>query len=495
MFTDHKPLTMAIHKSTSPLTARQQRHLAFVSEFTTNIRHVNGKDNLVADFLSRAFINDVSLGIDFIQMAKAQVESSDIQAYRTAITNLKLADLPIYENGPVLLCDTSTGRPRPVVPLEFRRAIFDLVHGLSHPSKRTTQKLVSAKYVWHGLKKDITKWASECLDCQASKVHKHVRAPLETFTVPARRFSHIHVDLVGPLPPSQGYTHLFTIIDRTTRWPEAIPLFHTTTADCAQALISSWIARFGIPADITSDRGPQFTSALWTELANRLQIGVHRTTAYHPQSNGLVERFHRTMKTALKARLHNDNWVNELPWVLLGIRTAPKEDIGVSSAELVYGETLTVPGEFLGIVSEPWSPHTHLSPLHEQIKKFAPVPTSRHSEPRSRIPQELFSARFVFVRQDAHRGPLQRPYHGPYQVIATGEKSFLIQMGNRRSHVSIDRLQPAHLELDSHSGTTNEQSFRNFQGESEPLGVQRTRSGRLSRAPDRYNVSAWGGSV
>jgi hypothetical protein len=81
--------------------------------------------------------------------------------------------------------------------------------------------------------------------------------------VPRRRFSHIHVDLVGPLSVSKdGFSHLFTVVDRSTRWPEAIPLCATSTEDCVEALISGWVARFGVPTDITSDRGVQFSSGL-----------------------------------------------------------------------------------------------------------------------------------------------------------------------------------------------------------------------------------------
>jgi len=89
------------------------------------------------------------------------------------------------------------------------------------------------------------------------------------FLVPERRFDHVNVDLVGPLPPSRGFTHLLTMVDRTTRWPEAIPLSSTTSAEVARAFVGSWVARFGT-ADLTSDRGPQFTSELWTAVAEGL---------------------------------------------------------------------------------------------------------------------------------------------------------------------------------------------------------------------------------
>ena len=122
----------------------------------------------------------------------------------------------------------------------------------------------------------------------------------QTFNMPHRRFDHIHLDIVGPLPPSQGYTHLLTIIDRFTRWPEAIPLKETDTETCARALVFHWIARFGMPTDVTSDRGSQFTSRLWTAITKLLGIKLHHTTTYHPQTNGLVERFHPEVSPSSK---------------------------------------------------------------------------------------------------------------------------------------------------------------------------------------------------
>ena len=180
------------------------------------------------------------------------------------------------------------------------------------------------------------------------------------------------MDLVGPLPSSSGYTHLLTIIDRTTRWPEAIPLSSTSSSDCARALFSSWISRFGVPIVITSDRGPQFISSLWCSLCALLGIERAPTTAYHPQANGLVERFHRQLKDALRSRLAGSNWFLHLPWVLLGLRIAPKEATQVSSAELVYGTTLTVPGEFLGAPELP--PEDFLRRLRLVLAQQPPIP-------------------------------------------------------------------------------------------------------------------------
>lgn len=492
-YTDHKPLADAVKKVSDPSSARQQRQLAFVAEFTTDVQHISGKDNIVADCLSRPNVEAVSLGIDYTAMAKAQENCGSIQQ-----TSLQIVSMPIQDNGPVLLCDISTGHPRPIVPSGFQRLVFDTFHCLSHPGREATRKLISKKFVWQGMRKMIYQWTRACIHCQQSKIQTHTKAPLDKLKVPEKRFSHIHVDLVGPLPPSDGFTHLFTIIDRTTRWPEIIPLRSTTAKDCARALIQGWISRYGTPQDISSDRGPQFTSSLWSEIAESLGVKLHRTTAYHPQSNGLVERFHRSLKTSLKARLQAHNWIDEIPWTLLGLRTAPKEDIGVSSAELVYGEALTVPGDFISSESQPWSAKHFLNITAPKIscETSKPLPTSAHSVPGSYVPKSLQRAKFVFVRNDAHRGPLQRPYAGPYKVLSPGDKTFRIRIGTREDVVSIDRLKTAHTDLlepsslvisDQHSRPPSKPPDPVASSTSATPATSASRSGREIRRPSRFS--------
>lgn len=117
---------------------------------------------------------------------------------------------------------------------------------------------------------------------------RFIPLPLAAFPTPGSRF---HIDLVGPLPPSRGYTHLLTCVDRFTRWTEAHPLTTTTADAVAEALFSGW-TRFSVPSTIITDRGRQFESQLWNALMTVLGIKRVCTTAYNPQTNGMVERFH-----------------------------------------------------------------------------------------------------------------------------------------------------------------------------------------------------------
>ncbi|KAJ8378394.1 hypothetical protein AAFF_G00242820 [Aldrovandia affinis] len=160
--------------------------------------------------------------------------------------------------------------------------------------------------MWHRLRKDIQ--ANACVECQCAKIHHHVKVSLETFEVPERQFDHVNMDLEGHLPPSCEFTYLLTMLDRTTRWPEAILLTLMTTADMARAFIDTWVAWFGASLDISSDCGPQFTSELWSEVAWSLGVKLHCTTAYYLQSNDLCEHFFRSMKATLRACLKDDSW-------------------------------------------------------------------------------------------------------------------------------------------------------------------------------------------
>ena len=132
-----------------------------------------------------------------------------------------------------------------------------------------------------------------------------------------------------------------------------------------------------------------------------------RTTVYHPQSNGIVERFHRHLKSALMARLTGPDWIDELPWVLLAIRTVPKEDLKCSSAEMVYGVPLTVPGDFLPRGQDTDDVAHCLPRLRETVRKLAPRPPVPHGTKPSAVPTALADSRFVFVMRDSHRPPLR----------------------------------------------------------------------------------------
>ena len=188
-----------------------------------------------------------------------------------------------------VLCDTSTGVARPVVPKEPFSNLCITTEHLGYPAPLDCSLCLA--------KADAQKWTRTCLQCQKSKVQCHTITPLSTFATPGARFDRVHIDLVGPLPPSEGFRYLLTCIDRFTRWPEPIPITTITAEAIKQAFVQG---RFGVPSTITTDRGHQFETALWAQLTRLLGSQRIHTTAYHLIANGLIECLHHQLKAALK---------------------------------------------------------------------------------------------------------------------------------------------------------------------------------------------------
>jgi cleavage and polyadenylation specificity factor subunit 1 len=202
VLTDHKPLTFALHRVTDAWSARQQRQLAYIAEYTSDLRHVPGSSNVVADALSRpaaAIAAPSPARVDFPSLAAAQATCEDTQKLARDGT-LRVETVEVA--GTRMLCDTSTGVLRPLVPSEQRRAVFEAMHGLSHPGVRASRRIISSRFVWRGCSSDVGTWCKECTGCAKGKVTVNCQSQVEMIPVPAKKFNHVHVDIVGPLPPS-----------------------------------------------------------------------------------------------------------------------------------------------------------------------------------------------------------------------------------------------------------------------------------------------------
>ena len=170
------------------------------------------------------------------------------------VTSLQLEQFASSRTSPSLIwCDVSAGAIRPVVLDSFRKDVFHKLHFLSHPGIKSTIRLISQRFVWPKMKKDIRAWVRECTVCQANKIHRHNCSEFKSYALPTARFQEIDMDIVGPLPPSNGYKYLLTAIDRFTRFLTAVPIKDCTAQSVIDAFLHSYIAYFGVPKVIITD--------------------------------------------------------------------------------------------------------------------------------------------------------------------------------------------------------------------------------------------------
>ena len=169
-----------------------------------------------------------------------------ITHHRSSATRFK-PDLIECEYGTSLWADVSATPARILVPTSLQRIVFDSLHRIAHPGLKAGLMLIKRSYWWQGISKDVARWTKSCAACQKAKIHVHTKMPLERLPAPTKRFSHIHIDLVGPLnPPCEGKNTLLTIIDRWTGWPEAFPMTMHGDAANAKACAKGASARVAI---------------------------------------------------------------------------------------------------------------------------------------------------------------------------------------------------------------------------------------------------------
>lgn len=255
------------------------------------------------------------------------------------------------------------------------------------------------------------------------------------------------------IPDHKGYKYCLTIIDRFSRWPVAVPLKDITADTVTTALFDHWIAHYGTPTTITSDQGTQFESALFQALASLIGCNKQRTSPYHPQSNGIIERWHRTLKSALMCS--PKRWTEILSTVLLGLRTNLKEDIQASPPEMLYGTTLRVPGEFFINADFAADPQVFIEKHRDYMRGLRPTPTAHHVKSRIFIAKDIHTCSHAFIRCDHAKAPLEQLYRGPYKITKRHtDVLFELDVDGTLKNINIDRLKPAYItKTDADIGT------------------------------------------
>ena len=463
VWTDHKPLEMAFKGQGFQLhDPVAQRALIEIGQFTRDIRHIAGRDNEGSDYLSRIPLANVTKAeIDVKKKGTAYLDVNALEGHKLEAVSAKIIAEeqgkcpeteyilkgrhsnsvifgPVKFNGVELHSELSQSKPRPILPKPLRQFVMQQMHSCGHLGIKENVRKVSSNYYWNTMKTDVTNYVQTCHGCQSVKPSRAKPPHIGHFEVPEQRFLHCHLDLVGPLPPSEGHKYILTIKDRSTRFLQALPLKEPTAKAIADNFLLHWTALFGLPSLVTTDQGSAFTSQLWTDVQANLGIKVNYSPIYYPQANGMIERAHQTLKNSMKATLvemgqkYQDKWIHYLPWALLGMRSAYNKDLDTSSIEMTLGMPVQLPGQILQDPDEEFNFDVDQVLKNLQIKNNRPaMPTSINVEnkPVETLPE---SVSHVYARKHEARG-LSPKYIGPFPVISRPSRSqIVIKVGTNK---------------------------------------------------------------
>ena len=228
-----------------------------------------------------------------------------------------------------------------VIPVGLRQRMLALVYDyLGHVGSGKMVWALKQGCCWLGLSGDAKRYSKACVECQRMRKGGPAEAPIGVMPIHKVLFENLAVDIVGPFPRSHGFRYLLTYICLASRYPEAISMKHATAQECAEALLDI----FGVPMSLLSDQGAQFMGMLMKRLCERLGIRQNRTTLYHPQSNGSVERLHGTLVPMLRKLVQKDlPWDKQLKFALYAMRLTPNKSTGFAAFEIICGRVLRSP--------------------------------------------------------------------------------------------------------------------------------------------------------
>jgi len=355
---------------------------------------------------------------------------------------------------------TISHEPTSTPAIENRKSIIQEHHESmvgGHKGVTKTYLRVKERFSWNNMKTDIQEYIRNCRICQAMKlVRKKTRQPMILTDTPGRAFDKVALDILGPLRTTpRGNTYILTMQDLLTKYSAYAPLPDARAETVAGAFVQYFICRFGCPKSVLTDQGTNFISQFMRNVTKRFRIQQLRTTAYHPQTNGSLERSHLVLVEYLKCFLSKEeHWDDLIERATFSYNTAVHEGTGYSPHELIFGRTARIPSSF-NYEEDPETYCSHITNLFERIRDLQESARSNliKAKERSktyydkRVNLKIFSPNdYVYLINNAKDNKLSKEYTGPYQVTEVlDNENVKIKMGNATRIVHVNRLKLAHL--------------------------------------------------
>ncbi len=321
-----------------------------------------------------------------------------------------------------------------IVPEAIQKPVIKLYHDYAHVSAPKTQQLIQKNFWWPQMASDIQRWCDTCIVCATINQGKPGRTKLCRPEPPKGPWELLQLDFIGPLPSAKGgYRYCLVIIDKFSKWVEAIPTCNNSANTVARVVANQILPLWGAPIQIESDQGTHFTGQVMKQICQMLNIKQRFHVPYRPQSSGMVEHANRTIKESISKQVaqHKNQWIDALPTVLTILRATPSKATGISPFELMTGRVMKLPidPEIAPADLGPLVVATQQSVL-KQLRERLEVLHARAAlkqqqsdltndtqfNPTSEV--KFSEGDMVMVRVFVKQGAFTPRWHGPYEVKA-----------------------------------------------------------------------------
>ncbi|KAL3882850.1 hypothetical protein ACJMK2_029154 [Sinanodonta woodiana] len=395
--------------------------------------------------------------------------NSAVKTYWSQWDRIQLIDGKLYRKW--IIVDTGEIRWQLILPNSQKNEILKMLHDdpcAGHLGVTRTIARVRSRFYWVGYKESVRQWCQKCEICQSRKGPKlRPRAAMKQYIVGAP-LERVAMDVLGPFPKSnRGNKYILVIADYFTRWTEAFPMPEQNTETIANLFVEEFICRFGLPQQLHTDQGGQFQSKLFSELCSRMHIDKTKTTAFHPQSDGLVERFNRTIEDILSKYIiqNQRDWDDHLQLALLAYRSSVHESTGQTPNMMMMGREVQLPVDLIYGPPPKAEQETDDNPENEHIKHLLTRMWKIHDKARNHMmgasnrqkryyDHKIQSRQYKIgdivwlhtkTRKKGRSPKLQTNWEGPYHVIGVLSDLVYKIQNNPKAVPKIvhhDRLKP-----------------------------------------------------
>ena len=333
-------------------------------------------------------------------------------------------------------------RHQVIVPQAHRKEVVDELHGGptgGHLGQTKTLAKVRQRFYWCGVDADVRSYVRQCAVCASKKSPaKARRAPLQQYSIgtPMQR---VALDILGPLPETnQGNKYVLVVGDYFTKWVEAYPIPDEKAETVARTFVSEFVCKFGVPVELHSDQGRNFESRVFSEVCSILGIRKTRTTPYNPKSDGMIERFNRTLLGMVSSMIdplrRQRDWDEQLAFATFAYRATPQESTGESPNMLMLGREVSLPLDLTTRLSTVESEanltedyalrlRETMQSAHERAREHLKASARRQKKTydRKTMPTTLEAGQLVWLHNPSKRRglspKLQRRWEGPCRIV------------------------------------------------------------------------------